>query len=65
MSETDLNISVMDLLDRDKDKLTEEELRTVIQFNKPDLDISSYDYDKLEKIFLKIKLKILILNNTA
>ena len=52
MSETDLNISVMDLLDRDKDKLTEEELRTVIQFNKPDLDISSYDYDKLEKIFI-------------
>ena len=52
MNETDLNISVMDLLDRDKDKLTEEELRTVIQFNKPDLDISSYDYDKLEKIFI-------------
>ena len=52
MNETDLNISVMDLLDRDKDKLTEEELITVIQFNKPDLDISSYDYDKLEKIFI-------------
>ena len=57
MNETDLNISVMDLLDGDKDKLTEEELRTVIQFNKPDLDISSYDYDKLEKIFWTVPFK--------
>ena len=54
MNETYSNVSVMELLDGDKDKLNEEELRTIIQFNKPDIDIEFYDYDKLEKLLLQL-----------
>ena len=54
MNETDSNVSVMELLDGDKDKLNEEELRTIIQFNKPDIDIEFYDYDRLEKLFILV-----------
>ena len=54
MNQDDSGISVADIMNNDTDKLSFDQLKTIIQCNKPELDLEDYDYDTLEKLFILV-----------